>query len=181
MMNVKNQFDPKLTVKIVDVTKGVPPDVLSYNLKDKERSTLFVEPNFEEFGDPIYEVPRFYAERLLSNCGGRIFKLVSPTKLLIRVPNGRGGTDFKELVACKKRGDGEWHELTDEELEAAEKGEKLPSKPDLGPDEILNKPVKPKREPGMSKKATRGPTAPKAPKKIVTEKDDDSLESLLGD
>lgn len=148
---VKNQFDPTLMVVVVDVTKGVQPDTLHYNLRDKDSTIMTVEPSFDEFGDPCYQIPRFYAERLLQNLGGRTFLLVSPTKLTIKMPNGRGGSEYKTVIASKKCKDGLWHELTEEEILEIESASY--EEEDVIPEE--SKPPKKPREPGMSKRATK--------------------------
>jgi hypothetical protein len=162
MNKVKNQFDPTMMVVVVDVTKGVFPDTLHYNLRDKDRTLMTVEPSFDEFGDPCYQIPRFYAERLLQNLGGRTYRLVSPTKLIIKMPNGRGGSNIVTVVAHKKCGDGQWHELSEEEILEIEAGINSDDESPLHEDEpkTPKEPKQPKtpKEPGMSKKATRKAT-----------------------
>lgn len=162
MNKVKNQFDPTMMVVVVDVTKGVFPDTLHYNLRDKDRTLMTVEPSFDEFGDPCYQIPRFYAERLLQNLGGRTYRLVSPTKLIIKMPNGRGGSNIVTVVAHEKCGDGLWHELSEEEILEIESGINSDDESPLHEDEpkTPKEPKQPKapKEPGMSKKATRKAT-----------------------
>lgn len=185
----KNQFDPSLMVTVVDVTKGVMPDTLYYNLRDKDRSVIACEPSFE-LTDPSYLVPRFYAERLLQNLGGRTFRLVSPLKLTIKLPNGRGGSELKTITAFKRCGDGEWHELTAEEVLEIEAGPKeegaiLPDadKPPKAPKAA----DKPPKAPGMSKKATKEPTSKKVEEAPLSEEsiesgsiDEPTLDDVLG-
>lgn len=114
-----NAFDPRLMVRVVDVTQGVPPDVLYYTTIGAEPKTEAAPPEFERSGDPEYVVPRYYAERLLENAGGRTFRLVEPPELMVRMPNGQGGTTLKTLRAYKKRGENLWTEVTDEEIALA--------------------------------------------------------------
>lgn len=117
-----NQFDPTMKVVIVDVTNHVhkmqiPPKVLKFT-PGKDSPGLQFPPNFEYpglVGEAVYEVPRDYATRQLENAGGRVFRLVSPNKLIIQVSNGRGGTKYDERKAWKKL-NGQWLEKTDEEL-----------------------------------------------------------------
>lgn len=111
-----NQFDPKMMVMVLDVTEGVPPDILYYNYGPNQELRSF-EPNFD-LGVPSYSLPRDYAERQLENAGGRTFLLYSPNKLIVRKPNGRGGTSLITLKAVKKGEDGKWIEKTDAEIES---------------------------------------------------------------
>lgn len=161
MNKVKNQFDPTLLVVVVDTTKGVQPDTLHYNMRDKDRTLMTVEPSFEEFGDPCYPIPRFYAERLLQNLGGRTYRLVSPMRLTIKMPNGMGGTELKTLLASKKCGDGKWHEMTEEEIQEIESASHDDEEGPVDDNPKAQKePKTPKvqKEPGMSKKSTRKST-----------------------
>ncbi len=98
-----NQFDPQMQVTIVDLTDGVPPEVLHFNSGVGTNAKLLVfepdlkSPGMEDY--PVYVVPRNYAERLLENAGGRTFRLISPDELIIRVSNGRGGKGYAKLIA----------------------------------------------------------------------------------
>jgi hypothetical protein len=111
-----NQFDPKMQVTVIDLSEGVPPEILYFNFGPKKELLSF-EPNFD-LGAPSYQVPRDYAERLLENAGGRTFKLFSPNNLVIRKSNGRGGIQYVTLNAVKKDESGAWVEKTDEEIKA---------------------------------------------------------------
>lgn len=200
MNKVKNQFDPTLLVVVVDTTKGVQPDTLHYNMRDKDRTLMTVEPSFDEFGDPCYSIPRFYAERLLQNLGGRTYCLVSPMRLTIKMPNGMGGTELKTLLASKKCGDGKWHEMTEEEIQEIEASfdeEDDDVDPSLSTQKVPKEPKESKtpkapKEPGMSKKATKASSkkTEEAPLADVNSDPDDiendgspnepSLEDVLG-
>jgi hypothetical protein len=112
-----NQFDPNLQVTIVDVTQGVMPIVLQVTMPGKDKELKSFDPNFET-GFPAYKVPRFYAARLLSNCGGRKWILVHPNILTIQKSNGQGGSQYIDIKAHVLNADGtEWIEKTETELD----------------------------------------------------------------
>lgn len=180
MKQTVNMWDPRTQVTIVDVTKSIPPDTLQYNLMDKDRTLVSVEPDFEKYGDPTYEVARFYAERQLANNGGRTFKLVSPNKLMIKVSNGRGGSEYKTIFASKKRADGEWHEMTEEEIEEIESGVSAPLLSEET-EKPADKPILPK---GITKKVLAKKKKVAAQKSVETElklEDEDAVEPTMDD
>jgi hypothetical protein len=125
----QNQFDPKMTVTVVEltnITQGVviPPKVLKYNTPGKAGEIQTFQPEFEQFGEPVYRVPRDYATRLLANEGGRVFRLISPNELVIQVSNGRGGTQYESIKAWKKDTlTGKWREKTADEIAKESKPE----------------------------------------------------------
>jgi hypothetical protein len=131
-----NEFDPRLKVVVVDLTPGVPPDTLVYNERDLHKTPTHVPPEFDSCGDPCYEVPRFYAERLLQNAGGRTFRLVSPFELTIRANNGRGGYQLVKVRAWKRRPGGEWTELTEEEVAISRQAKLIVETPSVNPEAI---------------------------------------------
>ncbi len=113
-----NQFDPRMIVTVVDAT-GIPPEILYYNMPGPAKELVTFSPDFERYVDPSYDIPRSYAERLLQNCGGRTYVLVSPLTLTIRVTNTRGGSDLKKINACVRDPlSGKWRQLADAEVES---------------------------------------------------------------
>lgn len=108
-----NQFDPAMQVTVIDVSQGVPPEILYFNMGPKHELHTY-EPNFD-LDVPAYIVPRDYAERLLENAGGRTFLLYAPNTLIIRKGNGKGGISYVTLKAVKNV-DGKWLEKSDEEI-----------------------------------------------------------------
>ena len=100
-------FDPSIEVTVADATPNFPPDILHFNLQDKDKTVRAVAPEFVN-DVPTYKIPRHYAERILENAGGRTFVLIDPPFLMARVSNARGGMDLVKISAKKIMPNGQW-------------------------------------------------------------------------
>lgn len=95
------QNDPRLVIEVAEVPKpGVFPDILHYNSGFGSEKADQYPPEIKKFGVAHYRIPRAYGQRLLAATSGRQYKLIYPEELVIRVSNGRMGTEFKRVVAC---------------------------------------------------------------------------------